>query len=373
MLKNNFNDSFWTAGNGKDFINWSGMDIAERDFETKLFYFYDDTLDVLVKKWMKDGDFKAIMKSLHSSNNKTNLPQDFLDFKEKLSLIPSWLDKGLLQAGSELSERSGLTGLLVLRNFALLGGYNFANLTKPLVATGSLKKGAVNRLYNTLNFWVNVSRTHKNAQDLRLNACISTRLVHSASRLMIQQKMPNWNREKYGSPINFADMIATNIAFTVYYLFGLEKLNFNYTVQEEEGIFHLWKYVTFLLGVPVEYIPENRENALQFFKSWTTYQGEPDQDSQKLTESLLQENTPINLFKFDIIKRNMGYIHGSVANYLLDENTRGNLKIPRIRFKNIIPTALKMKNEISVSRESQIQKGNLEQNAVLKDYKNTIA
>lgn len=223
-----------------------------------------------------------------------------------------------------------------------------------------------------MNFWVNVSRTHEDAQELRLNACISTRLVHSASRIMIQEKIPNWKAEKYGIPINFADMIATNIAFTVYYLFGLKKLDFNYTDKEEEGIFHLWKYVTFLLGVPVEYLPENKVKALEYYKFWTTYQGQPDQDSQKLAEALLQENTQINLVKVGFIKRNMGYIHSSVANYLIGENIRGQLKIPVVRFKHIIPTALRMKNKISVNRSSQIQKGSLEQRSVLKDYKNNI-
>lgn len=141
MIKNNFNDAFWTTGNGKNFANWCGTPIKEGNFETKLFYSQDDKVDNLVKKWKKDGDFKTIMKSLHFPDSKSKLPKDFLHLKNGLALLPSWVDKSLLKAGSELSERSGLTGLLVLRNFALLGGYNFANLTKPLVATCSLEKG----------------------------------------------------------------------------------------------------------------------------------------------------------------------------------------------------------------------------------------
>lgn len=240
-------------------------------FDTQLFTQYDQKVDESVENWMKKGDFKKIMASLHLQNKDENLPEDFIAFKNSLKIIPEWLDEELIEAGCQLSERSGLNGLLILRNFALLGGYNFANLTKPLVATGSLEKGAVHRLYNTLNFWVEVSRTSENAQGMRVNACIRTRLIHSAYRLMIDKSKSNWNGERYGIPINYADMVATNIAFTVYFLYGLNQLNFKYSEKEALGIFHLWKYVTYLLGVPVEIIPNNTFEALDFFHFWTKY------------------------------------------------------------------------------------------------------
>ena len=166
-------------------------------------------------------------------------------------------------------------------------------------------------------------------------------------------------------------MVATNIAFTVYFLFGLQKLNFKYSDKEEKGIFHLWKYVTYLLGVPLEIIPADKFEALRFFKFWTGYQNPPDKDALKLAESLLEENTPISLLKLDIIKRNMGYIHKSIANFLIDDEIKKHLKIPEVRFKNTIPFAIKLKNEIVL--DNQMKVGNSEQESVLQDYKNNIA
>lgn len=353
-------------------MEWVGNDVLPKTYDSGLFYQFDKETDVLVDQWMKNGDFKGIMMALHRGTQ-DNLPEDYILFKQQLEINPVWMDENLIEAGSQLSERSGLIGLLVLRNFALLGGYNFANLTKPLVATGSLEKGAVHRLYNTLNFWVNVSRSGADSQEKRINACLRTRLVHCASRLMIQEKFPDWDQDKYGIPINYADMVATNIAFTVYYLYGLNKLNFKYSEEEERGIFHLWKYVTYLLGVPLDIIPNDKEEALAFFKFWTQYQNAPDQDSMTLTNSLLDENTPVSLLKLDIIKRNMGYIHRSIANFLIDDGIRENLNIPMVRFKNIIPKALQIKNEIMLGRDNQIITGNKEQISVLEDYKNNIA
>lgn len=374
MIKNNHNDHFWKTGNGKDFLNWANLKTSDfnENFDEQLFYQYDIEVDELAEKWLKNDSFKKIMQSLHRNIEDETLPLEYINLKNELSKVPDWVDFSLIEEGCKLSERSGLDGLMVLRNFALLGGYQFANLTKPLVATGSLEKGAVHRLYNTLGFWVDVSRTDADSQQKRLNACLRTRLVHSASRIMIYEKQPNWDKESFGIPINYADMIATNIAFTVYYIYGLEKLNFSFSEKEEAGIFHLWKYVTWLLGVPEHLIPNNRKEAIHYFYFWTKYQGAPDEDARKLADSLLNENTPISLLKLDIIKRNMGYIHRSVSNYLIDDTTRKNLKIPEVRFKFVIPNALKLKNKVAINKEHQIKEGKEQQRSVLEDYRNNI-
>lgn len=370
MIENN--NKFWTNGNGKNFVNWSGTDTTIGIYDTNIFYSFDEKVDALVKIWLKNGAFSTILKSLENDTSQ-NLPNEYIALKKELEIVPDWVDENLLKAGCELSVRSGLISLLVLRNFSLLSGYNFANLTKPLIATGSLNKKAVHRLYNTLNFWINVTRIGNDAQSKRINACIRTRLVHSVSRLMIQDKNIYWNKELYGEPINNADMIATNIAFTVYYLYGLKKLNFKYSETEEKGIFHLWKYITYLLGVPLEILPNNKLESLEFFKFWTRYQNPPDEDSQTLASSLLAENTSVNVLKFKIIKRNMTYIHNSIANYLIDDEIQKNLNIPHIRFKFIILASIKLRNKIPNNKENQIIKGNYQQLSVLDDYKNNIA
>ncbi|MGV8947478.1 MAG: oxygenase MpaB family protein [Lutibacter sp.] len=374
MIKNTHNDTFWENGNGKDFLNWANLKESDlnENFDEQLFYQYDTDIDFLVENWLKDGPFKKIMQSLHRNIQDESLPPEYLHLKNKLAEVPDWVDFNLIEEACKLSERSGLDGLMVLRNFALLGGYQFANLTKPLIATGSLEKGSVHRLYNTLGFWVDVSRTDDDGQKKRVNACLRTRLVHSASRIIIQEKQPDWDKDRFGIPINHADMIATNIAFTVYYLYGLEKLNFIFSEKEEAGIFHLWKYVTWLLSVPEHLIPNNRKEAINYFYFWTKYQGEPDEDARKLSDSLLNENTPISILKLDIIKRNMGYIHKSVSNYLIDETIRKNLEIPAVRFKFIIPNALRLKNKLIINKEHQMKEGREQQRSVLQDYKNNI-
>ncbi|HAI80567.1 MAG TPA: DUF2236 domain-containing protein, partial [Chryseobacterium sp.] len=118
--------------------------------------------------------------------------------------------------GARLCMRSGTNALIILRDFVLMGGYDYAYLNKPLIFTGALKKGAVKRLKDTLEFWVHVTREDAlkvNSEAYQL--IIRTRLMHSYARLKIKEKAKDWDYEIWGEPINFWDMIATYTGFSL--------------------------------------------------------------------------------------------------------------------------------------------------------------
>ncbi len=369
-------DYFWNKGIGKSFANWANHNPAiSADGKYHAYFLeHDEQTDLLVSNSLKDKSFHSVMRSLSQENGLENLPDDFKSLAEDVSTIPAWLDQELIQFGVELSQRAGLNGLLILRNFSLLGGYYFSNLTKPLVFTGALEKGATNRLYNTLQFWSDVSRSGESGNTERIQASLKIRLIHAASRILILEKNPTWDMQKLGYPINIADMIATNIAFTLYFLYGLEKLGFQFSEKEEAGIFHLWKYVTWLLGVPAELIPNNRTEAVDYLHYWTSKQNGPDEDSVTLAKALLKENTQVDILKVGFVKRNIGFIHKSIANYLIDPQTREALQIPTIPIKGFFPNVIKMKNRFFLfgNREQQIIRGNEEQLSVLADYRKAV-
>lgn len=367
---------FWNKGNGKSFLDWANhVPSISLDGKYDTFFLqHDEQTDLLVANSLKDKYFHLAMRSLSEENGLKNLPDNFKSLATEVSTLPTWLDQELIQSGVELSQRAGLNGLLILRNFSLLGGYYFSNLTKPLVVTGALEKGATHRLYNTLQFWSDVSRSGESGNTERIQASLKIRLIHAASRILILEKNPDWDKQQLGYPINLADMIATNIAFTLYFLYGLEKLGFRVTETEEAGIFHLWKYVTWLLGVPAELIPDNRKEAVDYLHYWTTKQNGPDDDSVTLAKALLKENTQVDILKVDFVKRNIGFIHKSIANYLIDQQTREALQIPTIPFKGFFPNVIKMKNRFFIfgNRKQQIERGNEEQLSVLADYRKAV-
>lgn len=370
QINKNFHH-FWQTGNGYEFKTWGGVEpkLVANEKYNAAFHSYDQQVDEIVSKAIKDKSFGQILQNIAFNGDKTKFSPEIKTLMEQMETAPDWLDQKLVKSGVELSQRTGLLGLLVLRNFCLLAGYYYSSLTQILVATGALEKGAKHRLYNTLSFWVEVTRLGENAQEQRLNACLKTRLIHSAARLMLLKNKANV--EDKTMPINDMDMIATNIGFTLYFLYALKKFGFAFSPEEEAGVFHLWKYHTWLLGAPKELIPNNKKEAIDFFYYWTSKQGLPDESSVNLAKALLEENTALTLLKPLYNEKNLPYIHKSAANFLIDQPTKTALEIPEVKLPFFIPTAIKIKNKILAlrSKSYQIERGNFEILSVLEDYK----
>lgn len=375
--------TFWSKGNGKLLQEWSGAELSFKDWDkfAPYFYQYDEVGDRVVR----DVYFKSSFAEATSTiKNYIENGVDFNDpeIAESLKVlfkqtenIPDWLDWNLIEKGSEVCQIAGLNALIILRDYVLMGGYDYAYLNKPLILTGALKKGAVKRLADTLNFWVNVTRkdalqVHKKGYGF----CITTRLIHSYSRLMILEKNKNWDTKNWGLPINSWDMMATYIGFSLMFLHGLQKLEVQITDEDEAGLFHLWKYIGYLIGIPNEILPNDKKEATEFFFMWTATQPSSDEDSKHLAKSLLDENLETPTLKYQFQRRNLRYLHVGLNWFLLDDETNKRLGIEEVKFPFAFAKFLKLRNRLFfrfASREKQIQIGASAQEKVLADYLKT--
>lgn len=369
---------FWQKGNGRELIDMSGAEVSLDSFNhyAHLYYEIDETGDEAVKELFFQKSFHEAMSLIEKCaregvDENADVPDAVKRMFLQMQHRPEWINEDLLRAGAQLCMRSGLSALIILRDFTLMGGYDYAYLNKPLIFTGSLKKGAVKRLTDTLNFWVNVTRT----DALKLHGkgyefCAKTRMIHSYSRLMILNKTENWNTEKWGKPINSWDMIATYIGFSLTFLLGLKKLAMHISEEEELGLFHLWKYVGYLIGIPPQYIPDNAKQATEQFYLWTTIQPSSDEDSVMLAQSLLNENLESTIYKQMYKRRRLRYLHICCNWFLLDKETNERLQIPDVSFKKLFPNFIRSVNK-KLHRnayEKQVEQGNKAQQKVLNDY-----
>lgn len=370
---------FWTKGNGKQLIDFSGAEVSFKDFEEFSSYFYhvDETGDQVVKDIYFTKNFREASKEMeqyirNGISEDENTPESIKQMFLQTQTIPEWLDYGLLKNGAELCMRANLDSLISLRDYCLMGGYDFAYLNKPLIITEALKKGAVKRLSETLDFWVNVTRY--DALELHHKGyefAIKTRMIHSYARLSIRKHYKDWDTENWGEPINSWDMMATYIGFSLVFLHSLHKLGNTYSAQEEQGLFHLWKYVGYLLGIPEKLLPDNKKQATEFFYMWTSIQPPADKDSVLLAHSLLNESLENPILKYEFQRKNLRYLHICCTWFLLDDEVCKRLQIPEVNSRKAFPLAKKMINKIYnriVSRDSRIRKGNKDQMKVLKDY-----
>jgi hypothetical protein len=123
-------------------------------------------------------------------NKEDEAPESVKKFFLNLQDTLNWFYKNLSNIGAKFCMRTGANGLMILRDFTLIGGYDFAYLSKPLIYTEVLKKGAAKRLKGTLEFWFHATREnalYSNSEAYQL--IVRTRLMHSYARLKIKDKL----------------------------------------------------------------------------------------------------------------------------------------------------------------------------------------
>ncbi len=371
--------SYWEKGNGKDILEWSGAEIGFHNFEknSALYFRVDELGDQVVEDFYINQPFlkaKATVESYIRNGipKDADVPQSIKSLFDFAENPPEWLDKNLLKLGAEACMKTGRDALMSLRDYSLMGGYDYAYLNKPLVFTGALKKGALKRLSETLDFWVNVTRT--DAMEIHAKGyefAIKTRLIHSYARYQLKKHVKDWDYKTMGEPINLWDMTATSNGFSLVLLHGLKKLGNSFTEEEELGMFHLWKYISYLMGVPAEYLPDNKKEATESFYLWTSIQPPSDEDSVYLAQSLVKESLENPILRYQYQRNFLNYIHISSSKFLLDKEVFERLKLPQVWNAGFIPKTLKLGNRVMqkyVSRSTLIERGHKAQMYILKQY-----
>lgn len=372
--------AYWEEGNGKDLIEWSGAEVSFKKFEEKthLYHKVDVLGDEVVTDFYQGKTYREANQAIeqlirYGVPKDAELPQSVKELFEFSECVPEWLDEDLLKSGAEACMKTGLDALLSLRDYSLMGGYDYAYLNKPLVFTGALKKGALKRLAETLEFWVNVTR--HDAMQIHAKGyefAIKTRLIHSYARLKLKEHYQDWDQQTMGEPINWWDMTATSNGFSLVLLHGLKKLGNSFTEEEELGMFHLWKYISYLLGVPEECLPDNKKAAVEDFYLWTSIQPPADEDSVYLAQSLIQESLENPILRYNYQRKLLNYVHISGSKFLLDKEVFERLQLPEVWNAGLIPNTIKLGNTIAekvLSRKQLIARGDKAQMNILNQYK----
>lgn len=333
---------FWEHEDGKKMLEKLGdKPNVHHSLPTKRLLFQTDPLanDVL-DDYFKDRPFSVAMNEILAFvRGEKPIESASISLERLLQSVkeePLWLDRELLELGARVCNRSGKSGLIVLRNYSLMLGYQSAAINKPLVATGALHSGAVKRIADTTSFWYYV--TGQGAFDeggTGLEACIRTRMVHAYSRMMILEHT-EWSVEDQGMPLNQWDMLATYLGFSLIFLQGLRNLGFILSREEADAVYHLWKYIGFLIGIREDILPKEEMQAIEKLYIWSRTQPEADDDSIALARALheepLQALWPKEMHRRKVIQQvNLAFNY-----YLIGKRSCSILKLPRSRFKFIV-------------------------------------
>lgn len=285
----------------------------------------------------------------HGIDAVPEIPDSLRTLYNESLIVPTWLDAELMQAGAEFCQRTGVWGLVTLRNYSLMGGYESAAINKPLIYTGALKAGPAKRLSETVAFWVDVTGDDAlKPGAMGFNAAVKVRIIHALAR-HYTRKSTDWSDAEWGIPVNTGDMVATYLGFSLVFLEGLYMLGFRPSEREVKGVFHLWKYIGHLLGIEHSLLPDTEEQAIQTLYTWTMTQPPADADTIALASALVTAPLTATFPKKDWQKKLLVKIYLGFNYYYLGKHACKRMQLPSTVFR-FVPYITAFINRIDAYR-----------------------
>jgi hypothetical protein len=185
---------------------------------------------------------------------------------------------------------------LTLTYGSLAFGYQSAHLVRPLAATGRLEQMASRRLGETARWVLDVTTPggmHPGAPGIA--ATIRVRMVHALVRDRLLRD--GWDVEEWGVPISASDAFATGIGgFHVVPLRAMMDLGVRYSAADLEAHTHLWRWISYVMGVPEDLLPSSYRDAVEMLEVALAHDPGPTEDSPKLMHALLHHGVPLDRF-----------------------------------------------------------------------------
>ena len=192
-----------------------------------------------------------------------NPPEEFQLLWEQISQEPEWLDRDLLEHGAKVYRRYGVTGFQ-FQGIASIDGYRLESIGKTLMSTGQYADDtAFKRFLLTCNFWAEISEKEgMQVFGTGWKTALRVRLLHTLIRRAVVSN-PKWDADELGMPINQVGLLAAPIISSVMLGYLLKMLGYRPTDRDIDGLMHLWRYVSHIMGLEAGYFPETREEGLQ--------------------------------------------------------------------------------------------------------------
>ncbi|WP_330251314.1 DUF2236 domain-containing protein [Nocardia sp. NBC_00565] len=214
-------------------------------------------------------------------------PAELVAFFGQVEADPYWLDRTKIDRGARVVERTSVWGGIAMGMFALMGGYLAARADKTLVGTGDLDAMAPRRLAETTQWWLDVTTPGGLGRNqVGYKSVLRVRLMHALVRAGMNRR-PDWDYQAWDHPVNQVLTVGTLGLFSMANLVGAQALGLRFSAGEKDAVFHLWRYVGFLLGIDAEILPTNETDTWRAFWILADTEFIPDDDSRRLAQALV--------------------------------------------------------------------------------------
>ncbi|HTO42285.1 MAG TPA: oxygenase MpaB family protein [Rhizomicrobium sp.] len=254
----------------------------------------DAEMDDLVS-WMASGGLgegRALFDQAleHGIDSLADAPAPLRAFFARYDVPPPWLDMAEVEHGAQIARMQGNMGSYILRDGALMGGYQAPGFNKVLVMTGALSKGPSKRLAETSQWWLNCTDTGGMTRfGAGFKSTLRVRLIHALVRRHVATTA-DWDVAQDGIPLNQLDMAATQLAFGPVYLVGARTLGIVLTKRDGAALMHLMRYAGYLMGIEEALLPTSeKQGQRMIYHMLLSVVGRPDAEGHTLALSLANE------------------------------------------------------------------------------------
>lgn len=192
--------------------------------------------------------------------------------------FPEGVNRDRLQQGEAAFYEHATVSCLVLLAKALPEGYAAPCLSEILSLSGNLDHHPFRRLLGVLQMVVNMMApgAYRPTGKAVLTAQ-QMRLMHAGVRRFARE---HWDggaayEARYGPPVNFEDMLATVMGFSILVISGMQSLGVALSDDDAEAYYYVWRVAAQMMGIfpPNEpdssaWVPGNLAEANEFYASY---------------------------------------------------------------------------------------------------------
>lgn len=273
--------------------------------------FADPGKKVALRQWLSGpagkGNLSAL-KELHPD----------VPFIQRADVLPDWADLQLMKKGSALFVRHSEMMMSLLGLLSLPYCYTAANGAMVLYASELIRTQTTKRLFDTAIFvWEVMGPAAFAPGGSAYTEILKIRITHAAVRYYTLQS-GKWD-DNWGLPVNQEDMAGTNLSFSLIVIRGLKKLGFKVPPADEEAFLHLWSVVGYLIGLDVDLIPANKQEAEHLDVTIKNREFRASSHGAELTQSLIDHIMSVNTSRatVDDIVGLMRYLLGEEISNML--------------------------------------------------------
>lgn len=186
-------------------------------------------------------------------------PAELVDFMTTVTEVPYWVDPDRLERGALALARAG-TGLLPA--FVVALGANYASPTgnQVLLRAGDLYRKAPSRTVESVA-WVHAVTTPGKLGRFSdgFQAAVRIRMTHAHIRAGMHAR-GDWDYDACQQPVNQMLYTASLLTFSLIVIMAAELQGTHFTRAERDAVFHLWRYLAHVIGIPPLLIPANEQD-----------------------------------------------------------------------------------------------------------------